>query len=122
MESVQSQFHKLCIESDLAYGEELEGITFESVLIKILNFIKANPEHRSFFISELKAIISGGKIPFEIIEFTMRELRWPEIQQFIIGKIENHPHPILCNSLRRALNAYEEVWENEDLYEYYQPK
>lgn len=122
MESVESQFQKLCLKSDKAYNEELEGATFESVLIEILDFIKNNPQHKNYFVSELKAIICGGRIPFEIVEFTMRELRWPEIQLFVIEQIKNHPHPILCNGLRRALNAYEEVWKNEDLYNYYQRK
>ena len=99
------------------YDEEGES-TYESVLVEMLSFIKENLEYRSLFVQRFEEILLSRNIPIECVAFCMRELKWDEVGKFAVDRFDmkSDPRSVAYISL---LSAYEDVWQDEDLYYYY---
>lgn len=117
MKSVEMQFATLCERAMMAYGEEFE-ISYEQALLDILRFVKAHPKFRSFFVEKFKLILCSRDSPFEAVAFCMRELQWEEIQSFALQEL-NASQDCRSESLLSVITAYDEIWPDEDIYEYY---
>ncbi|MDU8359242.1 hypothetical protein [Pseudomonas syringae group sp. J309-1] len=111
------QFDELCDAAMAAFGEEL-GTSYESSLLRVLEFVKSNLEFRKEFIPKFEAILMSNNSPFEVVAFCMRELQWPEIKDFVILEMDLSQDP-RSEVLRDVLTAYDEFWPDADLYKYY---
>lgn len=117
MSLLSEEFDKLCAASLEAFNEELD-ISYEETLINILNFVKQHPKDRGMFVEKFKAILLSRNSPFESVAFCMRELRWPEIKDFVIQTMNASDDP-RSEALRTVVTAYDDEWPNADLYDYY---
>jgi hypothetical protein len=91
----------------------------EPIYLEILHLIKENPESRPLFIQEMLQIFGLGKGPWELIQFCMRELQWPEIKEELSNQLAKSGDPREIAVLNSILAVYELVWEDSDLYIYY---
>ncbi|WP_416637125.1 hypothetical protein [Pseudomonas sp. OHS18] len=117
MNEVLETFDLLCARAEAAYNEELDR-SYECHLLDILNFIKENLAFREAFVRKFEAILVASESPFECVAFCMRELKWPEIKEYA----EQHFNPATdprTEALRTVLTAYDDIWPDSDLYEYY---
>lgn len=117
MNDVIKQFDILCELAAAAFDEELE-ISYEMSLLKILEFVKRNPNNKADFIGKFKEILTSRDSPFEAVAFCIRELQWSEIKDFVILNMNPRVDP-RSEALRSALTAYDEFWPDADLYSYY---
>lgn len=117
MNDVLKDFDMLCDSAMAAYGEELD-ISYEKSMVKILDFVKSNLEQRSLFVSRFEEILMSNNSPFEVVAFCMRELQWFEIKNFVVSKMDPLQDP-RSEALRSVLTAYDNVWPDADLYQYY---
>lgn len=117
MNSITDQFDVLCRKAEAAYGEELD-VSYETTLLNILKFVKQHPESNIEFVKKFKEILLSNKGPFEAVSFCMRELRWPEIKEFVVQQMNLSEDP-RSEALRTIVTAYDEDWPDADLYEYF---
>lgn len=118
MKSINNTFSKLCLRARQAYDEELEGISFESALLDILNYVKKNKLYKAQFVELFNSLLISKDSPYEAVAFCMRELRWPEVRDYAT-KIMNESCDPRVEALRSVVTAYEDEWPDADLYEYY---
>lgn len=117
MNSVIDQFDVLCRKADEAYSEELD-VSYESTLLDILEFVKQHPESKFEFVNKFIEMLSTSKGPIEVVAFCMRELKWPEIKEFVVQQMNSSKDP-RSEALRATITAYDNHWPDSDLYEYY---
>jgi hypothetical protein len=63
-------------------------------------------------------MLMSNNSPFEVVAFCMRELQWLEIKEFVVSKMSPSQDP-RSESLRGVLTAYDEIWPDADMYDYY---
>ncbi len=96
---------------------------FEPQLLKVLEFVKASPEARRELGQAFAEMVSDpDRGAWEIIQFCMRELQWPEVhealqREFDGARAKNDWRSIPV--LRHILDVYEPDWQGADLYAYY---
>jgi len=123
--SATEHFWQLVSDATIAVCDPEHPSTpdFEPQLLKVLQFVKASPEARrelgQAFVEMVTDLERGA---WEIIQFCMRELRWPEVRQalqreFDTAKLKNDWRRIAV--LRDILDVYEPDWRDADLYAYY---
>ena len=114
---IEKEFNQLLIQANQAHHEEL-GISYESTLIDILNYIKSHIDYKNYFIDKFETLLKTDKYSFEMIAFCMHELQWKEIQQYVLSiiDIKNNPRD---EALRTIIEAYDMEWSDADLYRYY---
>ena len=117
MTKITNEFDALCRLAEQAYNED-QAVSFESTLIDILIFVKNNQSARNELVEEFKSLLSSGNGPFEAVAFCMHELRWPEIQDFAIARMNTSTDP-RSEALRSLVLAYDDDWPDADLYAYY---
>lgn len=117
MNDIDRKFDYIILKSVDMYGEDGE-FTYESVLVDMLNFIKENLEYRSLFVRKFEEILLSKNIPIECVAFCMRELKWDEIRKFAVDGFDMKKDPRSAAYIS-LLSAYEENWQDEDLYFYY---
>lgn len=112
--------------------EEVAGRTYgtndiEPMLYDLLRFLRSHPESRADFEAVLIELLDRDPLgAFEIIGFTMHDLRWGRIKQHveIVRDRPVEPSPIRAEMRRsnydRLLTAFEDDWDDTDLFEYYQ--
>jgi len=110
-------FDKLCDKAMAAFGEELD-ISYETSMIEVLNFVKSNSDQKDLFVARFEEMLMSNNSPFEVVAFCMRELQWLEIKEFVVSKMNPSQDP-RSESLRGVLTAYDEVWLDADMYDYY---
>ena len=92
---------------------------WEHLIVDFLAMIKSGALTRSEAVELLEpfidAEVSGG---VELIEFTMRDLQWPEVESRL-HKMRGDSDFRVRDWARRALEVYEPVWENGDIYATY---
>jgi len=91
----------------------------EPIFLVMLNMLKSNPQLRTQFISCILNMLDDGTLPFEAIQFSMRELKWDEVKQGIIDRLGRSEDPRVHSVMNELLAVYEDGWEDEDLYQYY---
>jgi len=124
MNDIIIQFRKLAKQSwDVLEANYYDCRKVEPYYVKVLEFVKEHPECRSAFIKEFMGILGSKGMPWELIQFCMRELQWQEIKDAVLLKMKeeiagNHDWRII-SVLSSILEVYEEEWEDSDLYLYY---
>jgi len=104
----------------------MDGDNVEPALLEVLNWLKAHPQCHKEFADVLLSTISEQAdrldVPWELLPFCMRELRWPEIQAGLARALDEAVRrndwraiPIFSS----GLEAYEPEWNDADLFEYY---
>lgn len=95
---------------------------YEPHLIKILYYIKSRIEYKDEFVEFFKKCIDIPELIFwEVIMYCMRDLQWEEIKEKIQTKLNSDFDLDLRyrRILEVILEAYEEDWEESDLWAYY---
>ena len=118
MKTINSEFDILCQSSIDAYDETIEGVSYESTLVDILEFVKLNKSEKQFFIGRFKQIMNSNDMPLECVSFCMRELRWLEIKEYASKCVRESNDP-RSHALITITQVYEDDWPDEDLYEYF---
>ncbi|NWB95779.1 hypothetical protein HX882_07765 [Pseudomonas gingeri] len=117
VKNVIDKFGAFCDLAEVAFWRQSEK-PYELALIDILNFVKRHPECREQFVEGFKSILSSNDSPFEVVAFCMRELQWKEFKDFSTSIMTASADP-RDQALRSLLTAYDDVWPDADLYEYY---
>ncbi|QEY74481.1 hypothetical protein [Pseudomonas denitrificans (nom. rej.)] len=117
MNDVVKKFDDIILKSTEMYDED-GACTYESVLVEMLNFIKDNLEYRSIFVNKFEEILMSKNTPIECVAFCMRELKWDEIRKFAVDGFDMKIDPRSAAYIS-LLSAYEDSWQDEDLYFYY---
>lgn len=92
--------------------------SMEPALVAMLRLVEAHPELRTSF--EVAFIeICDSPLPKEIVQFCMRELRWPVIRSHVERTMRATNDPRVHAALQQVLDAYEDEWGDADLFEYY---
>ena len=95
---------------------------YETTLIDLLTLLESVTELRAQFVEILQTLVADwpwGAV--EILEFTMHTLRWPEIRTALEASAVSDPdfrHRALAE---RALEAFDDEWEDGEIYMYYRP-
>lgn len=93
---------------------------FESLLLELLNFVKSRSQDAAYFKQCFIDIVIGVKyVPFEAVEFCMRELQWPEVRDVALRRLIDSPDFRVKDIMNRIIEVYDQVWQNRDLYAYY---
>lgn len=91
----------------------------EPVFLDILCLLKDNLDNRKELADCILDMLDQGAIPFEAIQFCMRELKWKEVKQGVIDRLEEADDLRVQNVMNKVLEVFEGSWEDEDLYQYY---
>ncbi|NOZ54344.1 MAG: hypothetical protein GXP08_14640 [Gammaproteobacteria bacterium] len=91
----------------------------EPTFLEMLNTLKDYPQNKEQFISCILNMLDEGIVPFEAIQFSMRALKWEEVKQGIIDRLEESEDPRVHSVMNELLAVFEDEWEDEDLYQYY---
>jgi hypothetical protein len=105
---------------------DMHGTSIEPALLDVLNWLKGHPQCRKEFVEVLLSTISDQAdrldVPWELLPFCMRELRWPEIQAGLTRALDEAVQrndwraiPIFTS----GLEAYEPEWSDAALFDYY---
>ena len=110
-------------EASLAVERGISTTDFERAFLDVLRFVKAHPDCREECESAfVNALAGGSQVPWELVQFCMRELRWPRVREEAL-RIADETTDIRVKAIMRDIAAaYEEEWEDADLYEYYRNK
>jgi hypothetical protein len=113
---IRERFWELCSRAEDSY----DGPELESVLVEVLRLIDSCPDARlelaRCFIDLVRQPDRGS---WEIVEFCMHNLRWPEVRRAVVEDLEKakadqdgRAVPILS----QILAAFDPAWPNADLY------
>lgn len=107
------------IKSDPNVGAE----ETEPQLLEVLTHLKDYPDYRAKFVEKFIEMLHG-KFPsaYEVIEFCMRELQWPEILDEINRLLPAQSDPRNTAVLEEIARVYEKEWRDWEFYEYYRNK
>ncbi|MCA0329547.1 MAG: hypothetical protein LCI03_06525 [Actinobacteria bacterium] len=92
----------------------------EHLLVGLLDLMRSDrlPKDRSLAALEAR-MVAWPPGTVELLEFTMRELRWPEVQSSLKMSAANHPDFRARDQARQALEVYAEDWPNGEIYRTY---
>src|SRR6478752_2465137 len=78
---------------------------------------------RSTFAMPAPGGLDPGVVPTELIELVAHELRWPELRELAVERINTHFHGdatlAVGDIARRLPDAYEDRWQDREFYERY---
>lgn len=105
-----------------------EAEAFEQSMVEIIKFVEANPEHRETFVRCFCDLVLWKRsVPFDLVAFCMRRLRFPEIPELIHRDAEAHKgtayyadHMNHWSSINHAYLDF--VWEDADCWAYYRTR
>jgi hypothetical protein len=104
----------------------VDKIDAEQEMACFLRAVKAHPELRAFatnlFIAAFADDFYMKWPPWELLQFCMHDLRWPEIRDFVRAKLEEdvEKHGSRSSPVwRHILEAFEDNWEEARFYEYF---
>ena len=104
---------KVCIESPSSSSD------YEPILIELLNYIKSDKENKDEYIAFFCKAVDDESLPWEAIQFCMRELQWDEVKIRAQELIHSNDDFRVISVMRGILDVYEEEWEDSDFYNYY---
>lgn len=138
MQDIEAQFWELCDrasqhdEADYrklvdggADEAHLEAQASERAMVKIIELVEANPQHRATFVRCFSEIVLWKRpAPFLLVAFCMRRLRFPEIQELIRQDADTHVGTAYfadrMNYWSAINHAYlDDVWECAPCFDYY---
>jgi hypothetical protein len=103
-----------------------EAEAFERSMVEIIEFVEANPERRETFVRCFCDLVQWKRsVPFDLVAFCMRRLRFPEIPELIRRDAESHgrrsayylDHMAHWSSINHAYQDF--VWEDANRWAYY---
>lgn len=116
-------FKDLCQKAVVACATKESTLDFEPEFVAVLEYIKAHPDDQNQFSSVFTSAIDSAEIPglswWELIPFCMAELKWPEILKVAEAKMVASDDIRIKESMSDLIKAYQPVWEDGDLYDYY---
>ena len=109
----------------IATIERISRVTYsysdiEQQLIDLLRFLESNMNWRADLEPVLMEIV--GTSPdgvVQILEFTMHTLRWDGVHRALENLRDTTPNWNEKRTAERILEAWEDDWEDADLYDYY---
>lgn len=132
MNTTIENFKDLCAQIKLREQKTYGYNEIEDLLEKALNFIKTHKENRQqfvdFFSSKILAdgdqgLVYGNEHSLvQTIQFCMRELQWPEIEEASIKNKSSSSDWRVKGTMDNILEVYEEEWPDDELYTYYMGK
>lgn len=116
-------FWQTCEKIETELDRTNDGRRVEPELIEILEMVKAFSVERKFFVDAFITMLENPKKWHTlIVEFCMRELRFPEIYQRAV-EIDNACGPIPGDrDARHVIQAYGEIWGPGHIFNYYKQK
>jgi hypothetical protein len=69
----------------------------------VLDWVQAHPEHRAVIVQRFVAIVEGSAPTWEVVEYCMRELRWPEVLKATHQELERALDPATRNVRAQAV-------------------
>lgn len=112
-----SELRRLVREAEFAIDHLDSTLLFEPWLIRIVEFIRAHPESREGFLEQVIEWIRDGACAYEVLEYSMACLRWPEVLEVVELQLAQSDDLRTAATLRAIAAAYTEEWESADLYE-----
>ncbi|GAA2445255.1 hypothetical protein [Agromyces soli] len=111
------------ISSVLWAAERYPGVnSYENRLLDLLELLQSGLLERSVAVQSFVALLEEWPLgALEILEYTMRELRWPEIREALVEHARTAPDFRTREQAERALLVYEEIWSDGDVYVRYRP-
>ncbi|MEP7762542.1 hypothetical protein [Sanguibacter sp. 25GB23B1] len=99
----------------------------EPPLLKLRSLLKSSSEPRWEFLDAIRALTTPGpgELPLarpgvvEILEFCMRELRWPEIREAMVAMDSPAHDWRVQRAAQRVLEVYDDEWPGGDIYDTY---
>src|SRR5438105_1219491 len=137
---IESQFWKLCddaarhdeasmraVSDDTASPEDVEkeALASEKAMVEIIDLVEKHPEHRPIFVRCFSDLVLWKRqVPYLLVAFCMRRLRFPEIPELIDRDASEHKgtayYASHMNHWSAINHAYlDEIWENAICFEYY---
>jgi hypothetical protein len=115
-EEIIKRFLVLSLEAKKAddeYREELSEIEYDAVVRYVLD----NVEHRAIFSDAFVSIVFDPALgPLELVEYCMHALRWDEVKQQMMERLEKEPSERVRSVLRRVLESFDSSWRDADMY------
>lgn len=142
MANVESSFWELCewatrhddahfrkAHRENAPDEEVlaEAEACERSMVAIIELVETHPEHRATFVRCFCDLVEWKRAaPFDLVAFSTRRLRFPEIPEFIARSAESHgrmsayyiDHMAHWSSINHAY--LDKVWESARRFKFYQ--
>lgn len=116
---VAKQFWELVNLARAVHEEDWQQDS-EPYFEQLLEFVNANPSARNDFAKLFFEGLDGPEyIPIDLMEYCMHELRWPEVQQGVEGRLQDSPSERSRYLLSRLLSAFDDDWDTADLYDRY---
>jgi hypothetical protein len=99
----------------------MQSVTdYEPPMRAVLDFVLANPHMRSEFASDFMTMLEDSNLgPWELIEYCMHTLRWPEIEAEAIRQIRTNEDPRVHSVMSHILHAFADDWSGADMYVLY---
>lgn len=119
MTDIIEQFKNLGQEAEHVLNQKYSVSKIEYILLQMLNITKVNTDVHDKLIDCFMEIIDTGYAPLEVVQFCMRELKWPKIKEQVIKRLEESDDPRVHKAMNDVLAVYEEEWEDEEFYKYY---
>jgi hypothetical protein len=118
--NVIEHFWSLCHDAKQLCDTTVDSRQREPAFLAVLNFIKEHPQHRSDFVYCFLHLFHWSELgPYDLIEYCMGELRWPELQRSLAGIAAVTPE-ISCRAIaNRILAAFQDPWPNGRIYARY---
>lgn len=120
MRTLIAEYEAIVKELEIVNTELLDCREAEPYYLKLLNFIKQHPDSREFFVNDFVKRVQKGIQPWEVTQFCMRELQWPEIKEAVIERSKKTDDWRIISVMNDIFEVYESVWEDADLYKYYE--
>jgi hypothetical protein len=113
-------FWSLCREAKSLCETTVDSRQREPAFLAVLAFVKEQLQYRGMFAFCFLHLFHWPELgPFDIIEYCMADLRWPEVQEYIAG-IEAVTPEINCRYVaNRILAAFKDPWPTGAIYERY---
>jgi hypothetical protein len=91
----------------------------EPIFLDILLLLKNNMNNQKQLSGSILSMLDHEMIPFEAIQFCMRELQWQEVKLGVITRLKESDDLRVHNVMNKLLEVFDDEWEDEDLYRYY---
>jgi len=112
-------FQELGKQAETELDQKYSVSEVEGIFLDMLNLIKENPQAHADFVSVIIDMLDEGNVPYEAIQFCMRELKWMDVKQGIIERLKKSDDPRVHTVMNNLLSVYEDSWDDADFYKYY---
>ena len=94
---------------------------FEPVFLDVLRFVQSHPECSDMFESTFAEALNGsyGEVPWELVQFCMRDLRWPKVRDEAMRIALDSNDIRVSTVMHDIVSVYEPEWADAALYDYY---